>query len=260
VYECEILSRMARGPDFRPGVEILTGDTVDISEWLDFEFYDPVWYWHRPGDDDNPRVGRWLGVAHRVGSNLCYWILTSAAKVVARTTVQHLTEIEMLGPVIKKRVFDYDHWVKHLLNDRAHIDHDIEGLAQSLADIDLEDEQEDPVVLPEATEEAFDEYVGAELFIPSGGELIRGRVTKRLKDFQGNPVGTRSANPVFDTRDYEAVLEDGTARQYSANLIAEYMHSRMDPEGVQHDVFSDIVDHRVSVSAGDKPAVWSFLC
>jgi hypothetical protein len=38
VYECEIMSRMARGPDFRPGVEILTGDTVNISEWLDFEF------------------------------------------------------------------------------------------------------------------------------------------------------------------------------------------------------------------------------
>jgi Reverse transcriptase (RNA-dependent DNA polymerase) len=257
VYECEIMSRIARGPSFRPGIEVLTGDTVDISEWLDFEFYDPVWYWHRPGDDDNPRVGRWLGVAHRVGSNLCYWILTASAKVVARTTVQHITELELLDPVIKQKVVDYGNLVKQLLDDRNHIDHEIEGLTQGIEDIDMDDEQEDPVNLTEVTEEAFDEYIGAELFIPSGGELIRGRVTKRLKDWQGNPIGTHSANPIFDTRDYEAVLEDGTVRQYSANLVAEYMNSRMDPEGVQHEVFREIVDHRKS-TAKEKPDVWSF--
>jgi Reverse transcriptase (RNA-dependent DNA polymerase) len=257
VYECEIMSRIARGPDFRPGIEVLTGDTVDISEWLDFEFYDPVWYWHRPGDEDNPRVGRWLGVAHRVGSNLCYWILTASAKVVARTTVQHITEIEMLDPVIKKRVDDADTLSRHQVEARNYFDHEIVGLAQAMDDIELDDELADPVNLPDATEEAFDEYIGAELFIPSGGELIRGRVTKRLKDWQGNPVGTRSANPIFDTRDYEAVLEDGTVQQYSANLIAEYMQSRMDPEGVQHDVFREVVDHRKS-TVKDKPDVWSF--
>jgi hypothetical protein len=44
--------------------------------------------------------------------------------------------------------------------------------------------------------------------------------------------------------------------QYLVNLIAEYMHSHMDPEGVQHNVFSDIVDHCKSVSK-DKLDVWS---
>jgi hypothetical protein len=38
-------------------------------------FYDLVWYWHKPGDDDNPRLGRWLGVAKLKGSDLCYWVL-----------------------------------------------------------------------------------------------------------------------------------------------------------------------------------------
>jgi hypothetical protein len=155
---------MARGPDFRPGVEILTGDTVDISEWLDFEFYDPVWYWHRPGDEDNPRVGRWLGVAHRVGSNLCYWILTSAGKVAARTTVQHVTEIELLDPVIKKWVSNNEILIWHQLDDSRYIDHDIEGPSQSMEDIDLEDEQEDPVVLLEATGEAMSMWAPSFLF------------------------------------------------------------------------------------------------
>jgi hypothetical protein len=38
VYESEILSRMARGNDRRTGYEEVTGQTPDISEWLDFKF------------------------------------------------------------------------------------------------------------------------------------------------------------------------------------------------------------------------------
>ena len=41
-YEAEILSRMSRGLDGQTGIEQLTGVTPDISEWLDFTFYDLV--------------------------------------------------------------------------------------------------------------------------------------------------------------------------------------------------------------------------
>ena len=44
VYESEILSRISRAPNERSGIEQLTGETPDISEWLDFSFYDLVWY------------------------------------------------------------------------------------------------------------------------------------------------------------------------------------------------------------------------
>jgi hypothetical protein len=57
VYKSEILSRMACGNDRRTGYEEVTGQTPDISEWLDFEFYDLVWWWHLPGKPnvtDNP--------------------------------------------------------------------------------------------------------------------------------------------------------------------------------------------------------------
>ena len=36
VYESELLSRMARGRYRRTGYEDVTGDTADISEWIDF--------------------------------------------------------------------------------------------------------------------------------------------------------------------------------------------------------------------------------
>ena len=43
----------------------------------------------------NPKIGRWLGVSHRVGSALCYWVLTESGKVIARTTVQHMTTTDL---------------------------------------------------------------------------------------------------------------------------------------------------------------------
>jgi hypothetical protein len=35
---------MARGEDHRSGYEMVTGNTPDISEWLDFEFFDLLWW------------------------------------------------------------------------------------------------------------------------------------------------------------------------------------------------------------------------
>ena len=94
VYVAEIQSLLARGPDKRTGIERLTGDTIDISEWLDFDFYERVSYWDQKKmdmTDEQAKLGRWLGIAHRVGSDMTYWILTESGKVIARSTVQHVT-------------------------------------------------------------------------------------------------------------------------------------------------------------------------
>jgi hypothetical protein len=47
VYEGKLLTRMSCGNDGRSGYEQVTGETLNISEWLDFEFYDLVWWWDR---------------------------------------------------------------------------------------------------------------------------------------------------------------------------------------------------------------------
>ena len=44
VYESNILSRMSRGHEGITVMERITGDTVDISEWTDSEFYEFFWY------------------------------------------------------------------------------------------------------------------------------------------------------------------------------------------------------------------------
>ena len=108
------------GTDQRPGIESLLGQTVDISEWLDFDFYDRVWYWDHQKTDMNTeqaRIGRWLGIAHRVGNDMTYCILTKAGHVIARSTVQHITVSDMATDAIRDRVRTFDVELVTRLND-----------------------------------------------------------------------------------------------------------------------------------------------
>ena len=82
-------------------MEQVTGETPDISEYLDFGFYDWVWYKDNAGLGDNC-IGRWLGVAHRVGNLMSYWILTQTGRVIARTTVQRVTNLELQTDEVKQ--------------------------------------------------------------------------------------------------------------------------------------------------------------
>ncbi len=69
--------------------EVVTGNTPDISKYTDFECYEPIFYFDDASFPE-PKciIARWLGVAHRVGQALCYWILTKTSKVIACTTIQ----------------------------------------------------------------------------------------------------------------------------------------------------------------------------
>ena len=59
----------------RTGLEMVTGETPEISEYIDFRFYDPCWYKENAGMGKT-KMGRWLGVSHKTGSFMSFWILT----------------------------------------------------------------------------------------------------------------------------------------------------------------------------------------
>ena len=80
------------------GLERLTGDSIDISDWIDLEFYDIVWYWDRQNADQKPKIGRWLDVSHNVRSVLCYFILTEKGNVILHTSIQHFTTDNVSKP------------------------------------------------------------------------------------------------------------------------------------------------------------------
>ena len=71
-------------------IEIITGETPDISEYLDFGFYDLVTYQSNAGLGEIS-LGKRLGVLHKIGQLMSYWILTDKGRVISCTTVQRLT-------------------------------------------------------------------------------------------------------------------------------------------------------------------------
>ncbi len=93
IYESNILNMIPRGQQQCTGIEMVTGETPDVSKWIDFEFYDRVWYYDQKMieiDGSGRRLARWLGVAHRICSGLCYWLLLESGKIIGRTTLQHV--------------------------------------------------------------------------------------------------------------------------------------------------------------------------
>ncbi len=74
-WVCEtenICANLSNYADGRTRIEVITGETPDISEYLDF-FTDWVLYRVNAylGEDE---LGRWIGVSHRVGRLMSFWI------------------------------------------------------------------------------------------------------------------------------------------------------------------------------------------
>lgn len=66
----------------RTPLELMIGHTPDISEYSEFGWYDPIYYFDSNAfPDGQENIGRWLGVSHRIGQALCFWILSDTAQV-----------------------------------------------------------------------------------------------------------------------------------------------------------------------------------
>jgi hypothetical protein len=200
--------------DGRTPLEQVTGETPDISEYLDFGFYDWVWYKDNAGLGENC-IGRWLGVAHRVGNLMSYWILTEKGRVIARTTVQRVTNLELSTTEVLQKCQCYDQRVAEILKDENHIvPHDSDILLQDWNQFPVEEDREfveefQNVVsdqsVPEQddifTPDTFDDtYMNMEIALPRGTgdheDMQFARVVKRYEIMKGGrlelPIRTPS--------------------------------------------------------------------
>ena len=130
VYKAEILSWMPPAGSDCTGYEILMGEMPNITEWLDFSFYDLVWYHvSSNGTTTQPRrLGRWLGVSHRMGSALCYGVLTQFGQVISSMTVQHVTDNDHQNPELTATITMFDTARKECHDDTNFIRDDIPAL------------------------------------------------------------------------------------------------------------------------------------
>ena len=70
--------------------EIATGYTADVSAYLDFTFYDPIYYYDEEEKfpSSKEQLGLWLGPTINCGDAMTYYILTENNQVIARSTVR----------------------------------------------------------------------------------------------------------------------------------------------------------------------------
>ena len=67
----QLTASLAEKLQGRTPLELITGETPDISEYLYFGGYDRVWYKQGAGLRET-KLGRFLGPSHKVGSLMSY--------------------------------------------------------------------------------------------------------------------------------------------------------------------------------------------
>ena len=171
----------------------MTGETPEISEYIDFSFYDPCWYEENACMGET-KMGRWLGVSNKTGSLMSFWILTPSCRVVSRTSVQRITNLELQEETNKRRLTAFDDAVKGYLRDYNHVLNDgskSEPYDWSTHpfddDPDFQVEFDNAVNNPEVKEanelftpDTYYQYLQMELALPQGDSLEPrlARVTK----------------------------------------------------------------------------------
>ena len=243
------------------GLEKVAGETPEMLEYIDFSFYDWCWYKENAGIGEM-KLGRWLGVSHRTGSLMSFYVLTPSYKPVSRTLVQRVTRLEMGEEATQKRTVAFDETIKLRLRDHAHTLEE-NGKVESLDwsthpfghDLDFQEEFNSITSNQEVkddddhfTQDTYDTYVNMELALPQGDSLEprMARVTKRLKDANGIPIGTADDNPLLNTRIYEVEYLDGECASLSANHIAEKLFAQVEDDGNRQVLMKEIIDYRTN--------------
>jgi hypothetical protein len=266
-YTIEIMNITANGSKYSAGrtpLEIITGITPDISEYLDFHIYS--WVFFKMNAGLGPRqLGRWLGVSHRRGPLMTYWILTSHGDIISCDSVQRVTNVELDTDEIKQATQDYTNQVTPRLQAAAGNIPMPDHPPDMLYDLKREDAEflrdfnrvlEDSTILEPNTHDMrrhdieHDNYINMEIGVryDPEGPLQRAKVKRRKLDDKGVPVGQAhpTGNPLLDRRAYEVEFLDGTQQVLEANFLAENILAQVDKDGHRQLLLDEIVDHRRS--------------
>jgi len=261
----QLTATRAAGLDGETPLGHMLGDIVDISQYLDFGWYDWVWYKENAGLSV-PKLGRFLGVADSASNVMSYYILPESCIPITASTVQRVTHLEKQTEANTQRMKKFNEKISHKFKEgRLATDGDMPRLDE-WADL-LEDDDDfaaefnrlfDNTDVPEADDQfdpdSFDHYLNMELSVPTNTDEHPqfARVTKRLRDHRGNPIGTAHSNPILDSRMYEVEFADGHKQAMSANLIAENMFASVDEEGHRHLLLDSIIGFRKTGDAVEK--------
>ena len=272
-WVCEIGNRTTNSSKYSNGrtpLECVTGITPDISEYVDFGFYDYCVYRANAGLGELS-LGRWIGVSHTIGNLMSYWILPASGIPISCSTVQRMTRLEMQTDEWKERMAAYSEAIGQRMKvmdsvqipPEVHEDCVLGDFTDEMAEF-IEDFQRvinDPD-LPHAADDLppkeEEQYLNMRLTMKrnSDGKLIGARVKERAKDEDGNPIGQSNNNPMLDFRQYLVDYVDGTSEILTANIIAENILSQVDDHGYGRRQLDEIIDYRTNDDAVPKHEGW----
>jgi hypothetical protein len=104
--------------------------------------------------------------------------------------------------------------------------------------------------------DTYDQYVGAQMRVPIGGEIRSGKVTRRKRELDGTCKGRANVNPMLDSRTHNIEFPDGRSDEYTANFIAENMYVQCDTEGNQFNIMDCIIDNKKDGHALDRAGIY----
>jgi Reverse transcriptase (RNA-dependent DNA polymerase) len=92
IYVCLLLNHLASAAlGWKSPLQALTGQRPDISKFLHFSFFEPVYYHSYSNSfpsESNEEQGWWVGIATHVGDELTYKVLTKNNKIIYRSAVR----------------------------------------------------------------------------------------------------------------------------------------------------------------------------
>lgn len=175
----------------------------------------------------------------------------------SRSTVQNVTTLELTTVDIKETFQEFDQRIRDRLKSA------VRGYAGDKPDPadwkDLIDEDDDfreefQRIYNDDTVQEADDYtpeIGDDTYLNMEVALPReddgptfAKVTKRLRDANGIPIGVANDNPILDTRVYEVEYMDGRKASLAANAIATNMFAQIDDDGNRFVLLDSIVNHR----------------
>lgn len=236
----------------RTPYEIVHGETPDISQYLEFSWYDKCRYLDRDSKDSDPmKPGRILGVAHHHGTMMVYFVLAKSGRVIATSTVNQVPRHEATSELWT----DYDKAIKDYLGAGTQEEDGLPFVVPPDVATQLMNDHDEHAYWhePEAsapdredvTPEELDNYINGQIMFPSGDLVMRGTVRRRKRNPDGELFGVANDNPRLDSREYVVEFEDGHEEEFMANTVAENIYAQSNAEGFDRLILAEIVDHKI---------------
>ena len=220
-YAVYLLNHLAvESLKWRTPIEVATGETPDISNLLQFHWYQKVYYLDPTSPYPSPKekVGRFVGIAENVGDTLTYEILTDDTRqVIYRSVVRAADKTD-----VNLRAVEFN-------------DHNLEGEQH----IFNEEDVRDGVKYPEIS---IDQIIGFKFIKQIGEHHYSAEVLEQLED---------------DEDSYRVKIGDSGCEElmHYSDLVEEWDKHHNDP---QEDIwiFKEIIDHRQKHNRNKVKVLW----